>query len=788
MGKHMRSIAWLLALALAWSAWAAPVAAAGISGGDAASARREDVVLAGRKISTRVGEIQTHLEEVPGWDGGRKLRMAARVSSWGGIVSQGSVEFYLNGRLLGVGYFDRRYQAHVFIEGVNVEEGEYELVAVFVPGTEGDGRKYEGSRSNPLHLQVPPRPEEGEDEDVSDGDAGSVSGGDAGGDNGSVSGGDAGGNNGSVSGGDAGGNNGSVSGGDAGGNDGGVSGGDAGGNNGGVGGGDAGGNDSNVGGGGEAAPVSGAVRAAAPAVIPGVVSPPVSLAADGKAQARISDAAVSASMESLMEKARSQGKTAAEMELRIDLALPAGAAAVEVEFSEKSLDLLADSGIGRVELAGGPVDLTLNNRALSSIRDQSEGGISLSMAPGTVGARARRVVGDRPVVDLRIVDDADRGISSFGQGRAYIAIPYTLKAGESAGALRGVYVDARGRAVLLQDSVYNSDTGELWISTEHFSLYSIGYSGVDRRIEDIGGHWAEESIEFVLSRGILAKATSKAFAPEQPLTRGALAKALGTMAKIQTQAFGGSRFEDVKASSGLVPYVEWAVQLGLMSAVGEGKFAPDLAVSREEMAKVLAAYAKATQFSLPKVRSQIGFGDMESIGADFREAVLSLAQAGVLMARAGGGFWPQAAPTRGEASAILHRYSRLLMDPSTAQGWARNDAGQLLYYQGGKPLTGVQTLGGVEYSFTSEGLLQTGWVQFLQGWRYYEGRNMSVGWMQMGSGLQQKRYYFDEKGYRVSGSWLQIGRKWYYFYEDGTLARSTVVNDAVVGEDGAKIE
>lgn len=38
----------------------------------------------------------------------------------------------------------------------------------------------------------------------------------------------------------------------------------------------------------------------------------------------------------------------------------------------------------------------------------------------------------------------------------------------------------------------------------------------------------------------------------------------------------------------------------------------------------------------------------------------------------------------------------------------------------------------------------------------------------------------------VSGKWLEIGGKQYYFYADGKLAVSTTIDGYKVGEDGAR--
>lgn len=96
---------------------------------------------------------------------------------------------------------------------------------------------------------------------------------------------------------------------------------------------------------------------------------------------------------------------------------------------------------------------------------------------------------------------------------------------------------------------------------------------------------------------------------------------------------------------------------------------------------------------------------------------------------------------------ILHRYIKRSIDPATAQGWAENDAGQSMYYKNGNALTG---------------------------------------WQDIGSGDGIKQYYFTEDGIMVSGKWLEIDEKWYYFNADGSLAVSTKVDGYEVDENGVR--
>lgn len=120
-----------------------------------------------------------------------------------------------------------------------------------------------------------------------------------------------------------------------------------------------------------------------------------------------------------------------------------------------------------------------------------------------------------------------------------------------------------------------------------------------------------------------------------------------------------------------------------------------------------------------------------------------------LMGSTGNQFNPKDNTTRGEAANMLFRYIKLTIDFDTAQGWTKNDAGQSLYYQDGKKVTGFKEL-------AVNGSIHT--------------------------------FYFTKDGIMAAGKWLQIEGKWYYFNADGTLAKNTVIDGYQVDDKGARKE
>ena len=508
---------------------------------------------------------------------------------------------------------------------------------------------------------------------------------------------------------------------------------------------------------------------------------------NGTASASIPDKAVTDAIAKAQSDATSQGKTANGISVELDVTMPKGTASLTATLTRSSLDSLVSAGVSSLEINGSLVQVSFDKKALAEIQKQSSGNISIAIAPKTnLSDAAKKLIGTRPIYDITVGYGSGKSVSSFGGGVATVSIPYTLGKNEAVGGLYGVYVDAKGNANRIAGSTYDTNSGCVIFTTTHFSQYGIGYTAPTAKFTDISTHWAKESVDYVVGRGLLSGTSDTAFSPNSSMTRGMLVTALGRLAGVDTKAYTGNSFTDVNADSAYRPYIEWAYSKGIIQGIGGGQFAPDRAITREEIAAIFANYAKATGYTLPITREASVYADASSIGSAYRDAVKAMQQAGIMMGVSDNQFNPKGNATRAEVSSMLGRYIKLTITPDTAQGWAQNDAGQHLYYKEGKALTGTHTIDGVKYFFNTDGTLKTGWVKDGDNWRFYSGKTMLVGFWDLGANGNNKTYYFTKDGLMVSGKWLEIDGKWYYFYTDGSLARSTKIDSYEVDEKGVR--
>jgi hypothetical protein len=305
-----------------------------------------------------------------------------------------------------------------------------------------------------------------------------------------------------------------------------------------------------------------------------------------------------------------------------------------------------------------------DTEALRQFSTQSGGNVVITVKPAAA-------TGLRNAYEIAITSTRAKkavSITSLGKGSAILSISAASGKNESGGYLYGAYVSADNKINRIANSVYDANSKRVILSVSHFSVYGVGYSAPSAKFYDIAQHWAKDGIDYVVARGLLSGTSGTTFSPDTAITRGILATALGRLSGADVSGYKTSSFRDVKAGDILQPYIEWVYKKGIMQGVGNGRFAPDRAVTREEIAVILQNYAKATGYKLPKTREAVTYTDRNAI--TYKIAVKAMQQAGILMGDSGNRFNPRSSATRAEVSAMLYRYVKLTVDPATAQGWA----------------------------------------------------------------------------------------------------------------------
>ena len=472
---------------------------------------------------------------------------------------------------------------------------------------------------------------------------------------------------------------------------------------------------------------------------------------DKNGNVSVDNSSVQSAIDKTKQDAKKNGTTENGIAVTVPITSAAGQTSFNVTIKAQTLDLLVKENVRQFTVATDHlVSVNIGLDTLKQLDAASAGGDIILRANKVDALRsteAKAAIGTRPVYDLSLVylsGGKETPITSLNGHTISVRLPYTAAKGEQTGNLYAVYVDDAGKVEWITRSSYDASLKAVVFETGHFSVYGVGYKNPAPAFTDIHNHWAADNILFAASRGLLSGTSDTTFSPGTGMTRGMFVTALGRLAGINPDSYQTGKFTDVKADAYYAPYVNWAAQNGIMEGVTATTFAPDTNINREQMAVIMANYAKKLGYDLPKTLRAVTFADNAQISSWAKDAVKAMQQAGILAGKANNCFDPKGTATRAEVATVLRRFVKIVIDPQTANGWQQNDSGQWSYYRNGKPV---------------KGLLSD----------------------------DQKWYWLDKTtGMMFAGGWKQIDGKWYYFYTDGTMAVNTTIDGYTIGSDGAR--
>ena len=310
-----------------------------------------------------------------------------------------------------------------------------------------------------------------------------------------------------------------------------------------------------------------------------------------------------------------------------------------VTLSADALKALKNAGNDTVVSLGG-VALRLSAGVMSSIAAQAGSGVQFAVAQ-TVGNDGR------PVVEITVKSGGTE-LTGFGGERLLVTIPYSLKAGENPNTILIYCVDGAGNSTPVVGSRYSD--GAVSFMTDHLSKYAVACNAVG--FSDANG-WAAGSIAYLAARGIVSGTGGGKFAPDRTVTRAEFVAMLARLSGHVLPKNSSMAFNDVAKDAWYAPYVAWAGEKSYVNGTTETTFSPGAQITREQMAAILARFAKVEGYTLGGSGTAVSFTDGDKISGYAKGAVEMLSEAGILSGRGGGVFAPQDSATRAECSKVL---------------------------------------------------------------------------------------------------------------------------------------
>ncbi|WP_019124517.1 S-layer homology domain-containing protein [Peptoniphilus grossensis] len=171
---------------------------------------------------------------------------------------------------------------------------------------------------------------------------------------------------------------------------------------------------------------------------------------------------------------------------------------------------------------------------------------------------------------------------------------------------------------------------------------------------DTSGHWAKTAIDYVVSKGYFAGLSNTEFGPNKSITRGQFVSVLGRMLNVNVNDYKDQNFKDVKSGMYYSPYITWANKVGIASGVGQGNFAPDKELTREEMAVMMTKFLKVSGKNLNAKGKTNAFKDEDKIQGWAKDSVKEMARLGIVSGMGDGNFDPKSSFTRAQVAQVLY--------------------------------------------------------------------------------------------------------------------------------------
>jgi hypothetical protein len=199
------------------------------------------------------------------------------------------------------------------------------------------------------------------------------------------------------------------------------------------------------------------------------------------------------------------------------------------------------------------------------------------------------------------------------------------------------------------------DGGQVTFQTRTLGTFAVFIS--ERSFNDLTSvsSWAEKEIEVLVAKGVANGRSESSFDPNGEVTRAEFAKlvvrSLGLYDPNVT-----AEFSDVHASDWFAADVASAVKYGIVTGVGNGKFAPHAKITREQMATMAARALAHVGASVTNVDAQLeGFADANAIESWARESVALSVNEDVIKGVTDSTFAPKQFATRAQAAVIIYR-------------------------------------------------------------------------------------------------------------------------------------
>ena len=167
--------------------------------------------------------------------------------------------------------------------------------------------------------------------------------------------------------------------------------------------------------------------------------------------------------------------------------------------------------------------------------------------------------------------------------------------------------------------------------------------------------WFFKGVEYVVDKGIMSGVSENQFDPSGKLTRAMLVQMLYNM-ESRPACDTENAFIDVPVGQWYTDAVIWANDAKIVSGMGEGLFAPNMEITREQMVAMLYNYAKYKGYDVTASADLSTFADNASVSAWAQPAMQWAVAEGYISGMGDNQLAPQGTATRAEIASVIMRF------------------------------------------------------------------------------------------------------------------------------------
>ncbi|WP_169515445.1 S-layer homology domain-containing protein, partial [Anaerovorax odorimutans] len=222
----------------------------------------------------------------------------------------------------------------------------------------------------------------------------------------------------------------------------------------------------------------------------------------------------------------------------------------------------------------------------------------------------------------------------------------------------GVVVNTDGKVrhvptkITLIDSKYYAIINSMTNST-----YTVIWNPIE--FSDVVNHWAKDAVNDMGSRMIVTGVGDGTYHANSNITRAEFATIMVRALGLQ-EGIGDNKFNDVKEKNWYCEYVETASSYGIITGYGNGNFAPNDKITREQAMVMIARAMKLTELNVDLSDAEIstllgGYTDSANASKYAKQSIAACLKYGLISGSEKKSLTLKNSITRGEVAVIVQR-------------------------------------------------------------------------------------------------------------------------------------